>query len=90
MLNCSYGRLNLDHALPRTTPRLEGIPKNEHPSMDKVMSIHQIQELERQLLLALQQCEWRVAGKNGAVQLLSLPPSTLQSRMKAFGIRRPA
>jgi transcriptional regulator with GAF, ATPase, and Fis domain len=47
-------------------------------------------KLERHnLILALESTNWRVAGKNGAANLLKLPPSTLSSRMKALGIQRP-
>jgi transcriptional regulator with GAF, ATPase, and Fis domain len=37
---------------------------------------------------ALENCEWRVAGKDGAAQLLGLSPSTLNSRINALGIKR--
>jgi transcriptional regulator with GAF, ATPase, and Fis domain len=49
-----------------------------------------MQQLERDnIQFALKQCHWKVAGKGGAAQLLGLPPSTLQSRMKSLGIERP-
>ncbi|MBN2450302.1 MAG: sigma 54-interacting transcriptional regulator [Lentisphaeria bacterium] len=32
---------------------------------------------------------WRVRGKGGAAELLQMKPSTLESRMAKFGIRRP-
>jgi formate hydrogenlyase transcriptional activator len=49
-----------------------------------------MQQLERDnIRLALNQCQWKVAGKDGAARLLGLPPSTLQSRMKSLGIERP-
>jgi PAS domain S-box-containing protein len=42
------------------------------------------------ILRALEGAGWRVAGPTGAARRLGLPPSTLASRMKALGIRRPA
>jgi transcriptional regulator with GAF, ATPase, and Fis domain len=33
---------------------------------------------------------WRVRGAGGAAQLLGLPPTTLESRMKKLGIIRTA
>jgi transcriptional regulator with GAF, ATPase, and Fis domain len=55
-----------------------------------VLTTTQMQQLERDNIhLALRQCKWRVAGKDGAARLLGMPPSTLQSRMKALGIERP-
>jgi hypothetical protein len=47
-------------------------------------------ELERNnLLRALEACQWRVSGDQGAARLLTMPPTTLASRMKALGIERP-
>jgi transcriptional regulator with GAF, ATPase, and Fis domain len=36
----------------------------------------------------LERCGWKVSGEGGAARLLGLPPTTLNSRMKALGIRR--
>lgn len=38
---------------------------------------------------ALELCGWRVSGKTGAAALLGLRPTTLTSRLKKLGIRRP-
>jgi transcriptional regulator with GAF, ATPase, and Fis domain len=37
---------------------------------------------------ALAQTEGKIAGPGGAAQLLGVKPSTLNSKLKAFGIRR--
>lgn len=37
----------------------------------------------------LESTDWRVRGKNGAAEILEMQPSTLESRMKKLGIRRP-
>lgn len=41
------------------------------------------------LIAALQAAQWRIAGKEGAANLLGLKPSTLRDRMKTLGISRP-
>jgi len=47
-------------------------------------------ELERRNLLnALEQANWKISGKGGAAEALGIKPSTLESRMKAFGIGKP-
>jgi len=47
-------------------------------------------EMEREHILAmLQEIGWKVEGRNGAAQLLGINPSTLRSRMKKLGIKRP-
>ncbi len=47
-----------------------------------------LDETERQqILAALEQADWTIAGPNGAAALLDMKRSTLQSRMKKLGIR---
>jgi len=47
-------------------------------------------DLERRNLLnALQRANWKISGKGGAAELLEIKASTLESRMKTFGIERP-
>ena len=48
-------------------------------------------EMEREHILAmLREIGWRIEGRNGAAQLLRINPSTLRSRMKKLGIKRPS
>ncbi|MDJ0656036.1 MAG: sigma-54-dependent Fis family transcriptional regulator [Xanthomonadales bacterium] len=44
------------------------------------------QKEKENLVAALEHAGWRVSGPNGAASLLGLKPSTLNSRMKAFGV----
>ena len=47
-------------------------------------------EFERRYILeVLEATNWRIRGTRGAATLLRLPPSTLYSRMKKLGIKRP-
>ena len=49
-----------------------------------------LKEYERRHILnVLENTYWRIRGPNGAAQVLGLHPSTLYSRMKKLGIRRP-
>jgi formate hydrogenlyase transcriptional activator len=49
-----------------------------------------LKELERRhILQTLTMTNWHVAGPDGAAVRLGLPPSTLRSRMKQFGMKRP-
>jgi len=46
--------------------------------------------MEREPILAiLREIGWRIEGHNGAAELLGIKPSTLRSRMKKLGIKRP-
>jgi len=50
-----------------------------------------LSEVERQHILdVVEQCGWRVGGKGQAAERLGLNRSTLLSRMKKLGIKRPA
>ncbi|MBL0715432.1 MAG: sigma 54-interacting transcriptional regulator [Desulfosarcina sp.] len=55
---------------------------------------HQIKTLDQalkdHLLQILDLTNWRVRGKNGAAEVLSLKPTTLESKMAKLGIKRPA
>jgi PAS domain S-box-containing protein len=83
------GRLNLDRALPEAPA--PAVPPTSTPGASApIRTVEEMNALERSnLLLALQTAGWRVSGENGAAQLLGMHPSTLTSRMKALGIRRP-
>jgi PAS domain S-box-containing protein len=84
------GRLNLDRALPETAKEIdaEATPSAEAPK--RVRTAKELEELERaNLIAALEATGWRVAGENGAAQLLGMKPTTLSSRMKALGVERP-
>lgn len=58
-------------------------------STDRIIQRRQWKEFERQnILLALQRADWRIAGRDGAAELLGMGPSTLESRLKALDIRK--
>ncbi|MFC4871352.1 sigma-54 interaction domain-containing protein [Negadavirga shengliensis] len=82
--------LQLERFIPSES--LNVSPENEHGmiiSDQKILTAHQLEALERKNLLnALEQTAWKISGKNGAASLLGIPPSTLSSKIKAFGLRR--
>jgi len=49
-----------------------------------------LEETERDYLIhVLQNCQWRISGPGGAAETAGLKRTTLQSRMKKLGIKRP-
>jgi transcriptional regulator with GAF, ATPase, and Fis domain len=49
-----------------------------------------LEEVQRaHVVKVLEECDWKVRGKDGAAERLGLKRSTLQSRMKKLGIQRP-
>ena len=91
VITARQGRINLDHALPASIKEINKEKPTKASANDStVKTIRQLQQMERDnLLRALENTQWRVSGKKGAAHLLQMPPSTLQSRMKALGIKRP-
>ena len=83
------GRLNLDRALPESVNTVAGAVTNDSSTVQRVHTAKELEELERNnIIAALKSTEWKVAGENGAAQLLGVKPTTLSSRMKALGIER--
>ena len=83
------GRLNLDRALPESVNAVAGAVANDSSTVQRVHTAKELEELERNnIIAALKSTEWKVAGENGAAQLLGVKPTTLSSRMKALGIER--
>ena len=83
------GRLNLRDVLP-----IHNVPQvQERRSSGTVPALRtkgELREMEKATLhRALEEANWKVAGAQGAAQKLGIPPSTLNSRMKALRIRRP-
>ncbi|MDA2919398.1 sigma 54-interacting transcriptional regulator [Desulfobacterota bacterium AH_259_B03_O07] len=91
VITSSAGKLNLESVLPDTARpssiHLTGSDENKNNS---VKTMKELQNIERNnIILALEKTDWRVSGENGAAQLLGIPPSTLSSRIKALGIKKP-
>jgi PAS domain S-box-containing protein len=85
VITSTDGTLNLDRALPEADR-----PANVPQPAAKVYTAKELEEIEKEnFLRALEVTGWRIAGKDGAAQLLQLKPSTFTSRMKALGIERP-
>ncbi len=61
------------------TPKIDG---GRLQTLDEVQKNHIVQTLES--------VRWRVRGKNGAAEILSCKPTTLEYKMKKLGIKRPA
>jgi PAS domain S-box-containing protein len=83
------GRLNLDRALPESVNAMAAVLADDGAAIKRVRTAKELEELERNnIIAALEASECKVAGENGAAQLLGVKPTTLSSRMKALGIER--
>jgi PAS domain S-box-containing protein len=77
--------LNFERALPDSAR--ESAPAES----GAIKTVAELEALEREnILRALEAAAWKISGDAGAASLLGMNPSTLTSRMKALGIRRPS
>jgi DNA-binding NtrC family response regulator len=86
------GRIRLDLALPTNRGRSEATePRAPAPSPTTgVVTSEEMRRRERQnILAALEEARGKLYGRGGAATLLSIKATTLASRMKALGIKRP-
>jgi PAS domain S-box-containing protein len=82
--------LRLDLSLPEATPGSENAGGPTRLMDDSVLTEKDLKALQkRNLLNALKQTNWRVSGKTGAAELLGIRPTTLNDRIRAFGIKKP-
>ena len=82
------GTLNLDRALPES--KIHTAPKIQSDNK-QILTVDELHRIERENIIhALQSTNWKVAGDKGAAKLLGVNASTLNSRIKALGIRRPS
>lgn len=82
------GSFDIDRALPEVSPT--GLARQHEGSEPAVRTMSELIDLERDnILRALAASGWKVSGQGGAADLLQINPSTLSSRMRALGIRRP-
>jgi formate hydrogenlyase transcriptional activator len=85
MILSSNSSLGLDEFSPLRSKTsgtsTTGINTQQSESLEDVQRSH--------ILRVLKECDWRVRGENGAAERLGLKRTTLQSRMKRLGIRRP-
>jgi PAS domain S-box-containing protein len=60
------------------------------PGTVSILSEQDMKALVRaNILRAMEETDWRVSGPDGAAQLLGLKPTTLNDRLKAYGMKRP-
>ncbi|MGB5449204.1 MAG: sigma 54-interacting transcriptional regulator [Woeseiaceae bacterium] len=82
--------LRLDLSMPDLKPEADETQENEAGGAD-ILTDKDIKELQKSnLIKALRQTNWRVAGAGGAAELLGVRPTTLADRMRTYKIKRPS
>src|SRR5262245_36182102 len=84
------GLFDIDRALSEVSPPKKTERREPARDESRIFSSPEMEELERSnIVRALQVSDFRVSGERGAARLLHMNPSTLTSRMRVLGIRRP-
>ncbi|GAA4269527.1 sigma 54-interacting transcriptional regulator [Hyunsoonleella aestuarii] len=81
------GIINWQAIIPNNSDKSE---IQKEACQEKILTSKEFLALEKSnILKALKKTRWKVSGKNGAAELLQIPPTTLASRIKALKIDRP-
>jgi len=89
LITATAGRLDLGRLLPLVPGETAAAAPATIATGSEVLSARRLRQLERDnMVAALDRSGWRVAGADGAAQLLGISPSTFKSRMKALKIQR--
>jgi PAS domain S-box-containing protein len=80
----------VEHAMIVSSGRTLDVRVPQRPSSETSANFS-LEDVERSHILGvLQKSDWRLTGQGGAAEILGLKRTTLQSKMKKLGIRRPA
>ncbi|MGB3730055.1 MAG: sigma 54-interacting transcriptional regulator [Thermodesulfobacteriota bacterium] len=90
-ITSSGPELELDHSIPEIeSTKSDGDSTLLESSRSGFLTENDFKKLEHDNLLnALESTNWQIYGDNGAAELLGMNPSTLRSRIKTLGIKRP-
>ena len=83
----------LDFDLPASEPALvsRAPARQESETETEFLTEAELQQREREnLLVILEKAHWKIMGRDGAAELLGVKPTTLMTRMKKMGLKRPA
>ncbi len=88
MIVSKNGKLNIENMIPNESANLQSETSAGNKE-DKILSQNEILKLEKEnILRALKSTNWKISGTNGAAKLLGLPPTTLNSKIKSYGIKK--
>ncbi len=87
VITSQQGRVTID--LPLSTSKLEPAIKEEPLIEENIIPDDEMQRrVKRNMLAALEQCDWKLFGDDGAAALLKIKPTTLASRIKRLGLKQ--
>ena len=85
VITSSESKLRLADPLPLSTGYDTEKQTTYSENSNKYLTLEECERLH--ITSILDQCNWKISGKQGAAELLDLPPSTLRSKMKKLDIK---
>lgn len=87
VITATQGRITLD--LPAVDQKTEA-PQTTAPTIAPqiIADDHMHAQVKANMLAALDACNWKLFGEDGAAALLGLKPTTLASRIKRMGLKK--
>ncbi len=89
VIRAQSGTLEFENAVEGSQPR-QAAPEESNQPSGRILKQDEIKRIERDNVhAALEAANWKIYGPDGAARLLGISPTTLTSKAKALGLRRP-
>ena len=90
VITAGSGALRLE--VPQNEPASRKSPNGTKQDTEvEVVSAEDLKQQERKnILTALEKTQWKIYGRGGAAELLSMKPTTLASKVKKLGLKKPS
>ena len=83
------GRVSLDLPSELETARSQNQLISDEPASAPIFSDEEMQKrVEANMVAALEACDWKLFGEDGAAAMLNMRPTTLASRVKRLGLEK--
>jgi transcriptional regulator with GAF, ATPase, and Fis domain len=86
------GKLSLNLSNKGKSAEMPSRPDNQqqHNDENNILTEEEMKWRDREnILSALNQCDWKITGQGGTAGLLNMKPTTLHSKIKQLGLKRP-
>ncbi|MCH7623024.1 MAG: sigma 54-interacting transcriptional regulator [Nitrospinae bacterium] len=82
--------LNLSNGGKNIKRKDSAIDQKERDTKISILTEKEMEQGNQENILnALNQCNWKITGSDGAAELLEIKPTTLHSKIKKMGLKRP-
>jgi len=81
---------NLSNGEKTIKRKISALEREERETNTRILTEKEMDlRYQENILDALNQCDWKITGSDGAAKLLGIKPTTLHSKIKKMGLKRP-